>query len=369
MNKYRLVGQRHGGVLVLVVMLVFVLLAIAGLLIDIGMARLTQAHMQSVGDAAALEGGWQMAMGADETAVRDAVVRRAEEMSENWGPKRIELEDGFDLDNDGIAESSQAINRETICDSIRPTLDPNIDNELAGDVVIGLYDANAVPETLPGQPLGYDRGAAFAPNVDAADAVLVRLRRTDEGDIAGGTSAERLSYLWSRGSLLDLGLKGQGIAVRSETIAQLAPVVAIGDAIDELIPTVLSAAIPLTEVVNETFSRASLMPTNEARTIGDAVGSEPGVAIIGVGYLPIARLMSSGQWQVVGFMFAQITETEIVPTTPSDHGFTIVNATSNLASISGLNDELIRANQELSGSHIAHAPKLVRSQQIRGVSP
>ena len=44
---------RRGGILILVVMLLFVMFALAALLIDVGMARLTQARMQSVTDAAA----------------------------------------------------------------------------------------------------------------------------------------------------------------------------------------------------------------------------------------------------------------------------------------------------------------------------
>ncbi|MCR9211454.1 MAG: Tad domain-containing protein [bacterium] len=219
---------RRGAVLILVVMLLFALLAIAGLLIDIGMARLTQAHMQSVSDAAAIEGGWQMAMGADETRTRDAVIRRAAEMSESWAPHRIELEDGYDLNDDEKPESSQTINRESLGDPVRPMLDPNAGNDIAGDIVLGEYVRGEVPDDLPGQPVGYDRSPAFEPNVDDPDSILVRLRRTGEADLAGGTSAERLTYLWSRGSLLDLSLKGCGIAVRSETIAKLSPAVAIG---------------------------------------------------------------------------------------------------------------------------------------------
>ena len=56
-------AERRGGILILVIMLLFAMFAIAGLLIDIGMARLTQARMQSVTDAAAIDGGWQMALG------------------------------------------------------------------------------------------------------------------------------------------------------------------------------------------------------------------------------------------------------------------------------------------------------------------
>jgi len=164
-------------VLILIVILLFALFAIAGLLIDIGMARLTQAHMQSVSDAASLEGGWQLAMGANQTTTRIAVVDRAAEMSESWGPHRIELEDGYNLGGSGKPESSQTINRDTLGDPVRPMLDPNVDNDLEGDIVLGKYcDCRENTECwkefqlnpLPGQPVGYGRGKMFEPTARRA---------------------------------------------------------------------------------------------------------------------------------------------------------------------------------------------------------
>ena len=70
------IRRRSGGILILVILLMFAIFAVAGLLIDIGMARLTQTRLQSVTDAAALDGGWQMALGSDQTAIRDAAADR-----------------------------------------------------------------------------------------------------------------------------------------------------------------------------------------------------------------------------------------------------------------------------------------------------
>ncbi len=97
--------QRRGGILILAVMLLFVIFAIAGLLIDVGMSRLTQARMQSVTDAAAMEGGWQISLGSNQTSVRDAAANRTGELFETWSPKRLEFEGGYDLDGDGILDS------------------------------------------------------------------------------------------------------------------------------------------------------------------------------------------------------------------------------------------------------------------------
>ncbi|WP_283433059.1 Tad domain-containing protein [Neorhodopirellula lusitana] len=355
--------------LILVVMLLFALLAIAGLLIDLGMARLTQAHMQSVSDAAAIEGGWQLAMGADEGTTRDAVVRRAAEMSESWGPHRIELEDGYDLNDDGKPESSQTIKRDTLGEPVRPMLDPNNDNDIAGDIVLGEYERSKVPDFLPGQPIGYDRSPAFEPNDEDPNSILVRLRRTGEEGIAGGTSAERLTYLWSRGSLLDLSLKGAGIAVRSETIAKLAPVVAIGDDAEGLLPTALDAAIPLSQVTAESYDRESLMDPVDPKQIGTVVENDEPTNPEGIGYLPIAKELSSGQWQVIGFMFAEVTATEVRPVSLDESGYQTANASASFLHVANLSDELIHENRTLTGEAIARAPVLVRSQQIQGGTP
>jgi len=361
--------QRRGGILILVLMLLFVMLAIAGLLIDVGMARLTQARMQSVTDAAAIDGGWQMSLGSDQTSVREAVANRTDDLFETWGPKRLEFEGGYDLDGDGILESSQTIRTETLGERIYPSLNQNLNNASAGDIVLGNYDQNAIPNALPGLPTGYDRGSSFIADVDDPNSVLVRLRRTDEQNIPGGTSDGNLPYLWSRGSTLSFGLKGRGIAVRSETIASLSPATAVGDATSDLLPSVLNAAIPLTEVLSETLSRNSLMSFSGPPQIGATVIDAPNATVTGTGYLPIAKQMSSGQWQVIGFMFANVSVDNIVPATPAESGFSHANITANLANISALSDELVEANQSLTGPYIARAPTLARSQQINGVSP
>jgi hypothetical protein len=368
-------------VLILVVMLLFALLAIAGLLIDIGMARLTQAHMQSVSDAAALEGGWQLAMGADQTTTRNAVVDRAAEMSESWGSHRIELEDGYNLGGSAKPESSQTINRDTLGDPVRPMLDPNVDNNTAGDIVLGKYcDCLGNTECweefqlppLPGQPDGYGRGKMFEPtDFDVANSVLVRLRRTGEDDLAGGTSAERLTYLWSRGSLLDMGLKGDGIAVRSESIAKLAPVVAVGTAVSSSLPTAINAAIELVDVRAERFTDVTLLRPEDPFQIGSLMtGGDPED---GVGYLPIASsvmLEGSSEIRVVGFMLASVQDDDVTPMTLSDMGYERANATANLGWVTyPLSHDLLLVHQSLSdveGDFIACAPALVRSQQIHG---
>lgn len=357
-------------------MLLIVLMGIAGLLIDIGMARLTQMQMRSTSDAAAIEGAWQMAIGADDELVRQRVAQTVDEMAPTWGAQRIELEGGFDLDGDGVPESSTLINRDTLGQAVRTTLDLNLDNQTPGDIVIGRYDPDQVPETLPGQPAGYDRGDAFAPddadNANDADSILVRLRRTGEADIPGGTSAERLSYLWSRGSLFNFRLLGSGIAVRSESIARLVPAVKINDAIENVSPSVLEAAILVEEIANENLTRSTLLTSNQANQIGDVVANTPADSVTGIGYLPVVGdVFGNGTLHVIGFMFAEVTEDAVIPAVPADKGFTVTGLSSNLAAIDveNLSNEVILANQALESSLVARAPVLVRSQQIQPVSP
>ena len=120
---------------------------------------------------------------------------------------------------------------------------------------------------------------------------------------------------------MGFGLKGQGIVVRSETIAKLSPATAVGSATNAASSSA-AAAIPQTEVISETFSRASLMTFADSPQIGSAVIDTPNATLTGIGYLPIAKQMSSGQWQVIGFMFANVSVDNIVPSTPAESGFT-----------------------------------------------
>ncbi|WP_372717893.1 pilus assembly protein TadG-related protein [Novipirellula sp.] len=391
--------------LILVVILLIALIAIAGLLIDIGMARLTQAHMQSVSDAAAIEGGWQLAMGVDETTTRIAVVDRAAEMSESWGPHRVELEDGYDLNGDDKPESSQTINRDTLGDPIRPMLDPNVDNNIEGDIVLGEYLINEVSDNLPGAPMGYDRGQAFEPNVVDPNSILVRLRRTGEDDLAGGTSAERLTYLWSRGSLLNLGLKGCGIAVRSESIAMMAPVVAVGREFEN--PVGLPAASQLAFDFAEwqalefadSFSVESLKQLEEydsefercnPLSIGHRVIESPDPTLLdGPKIYSVFADFRDGDDEtvavVIGFVFAVIAKEEMEDdfqieilrfksandfanfTTDFDAVLPTLQYDSQSRSIASKVVSFSLAN--LPERQVVRAPVLVRSQQIQGGTP
>lgn len=403
--------QRRGTVLILVVMLLFALLAVAGLLIDLGMARLTQAHMQSVADAAAIEGGWELAGGSDAIDIRQSIIQRADEATESWGARRIEFEPGgFDLDDDGVFESALTIDCETYGDPVKPALDANVANAPEGDIVFGVYDANSVSETLPGQPMGYDRGRAFAPSLsDDAKAILVRLRRTGETDLEGGSSAEPLAYLWSRGSLLDLGLKGRGVSVRGESIVQLVPAVRI-HSVSNGTPAVLHAAVAFSIVTSHEVEADSDQNEIEFKGIdmmrveaGTAIGEEAnsGEPDVGLGYLPIERaIMLSGEEKhfVVGYMFAEVTRDPtdgkytVIAKQASELNTTDVFPSANISrEVERLCDlcesksqescdeirlfvqEMLKAHQRLqdvNGNFIVRAPRLVRSRQIHsGDSP
>lgn len=387
-------ANRSGTVLIVVVLLVFAMLALAALLIDIGMSRLAQLQMQGIADAAAIEGAWQLAAEADPSTARDEAVRRAEEMTSDpqgllgWGPHRLEFEtdqgvQGYDLDGDGVPESAQTIRDETLGQPIHPTLDPNYTNAIAGDVVIGDYDVTGVPEQLPGQPINYERGPAFQPN-DDGDAMLVRARRTGEESIEGGTSAERVVALWSRGSIVDFGFKGRGIAVRGESIADLSPVAMVGppgSGNGQMIE-----AIPLAiEVEDWRNNVPNLMPIElDSYAIGSLVSDSGNTSATSLeGYLSIYADIG-GQSRVVAFGIALLTRPDsdsdwqmqkrmLSDTTFSDQ--TRLNASANLSlardQLTQLApsdiDDLLRVRDQL--DDVAVAPLLVRSQQIQGVTP
>ena len=333
------------------------------------MARLTRVHLQSVSESAAVEGGWQMAMNADAVMIRQAVADRASALSETGGPRRIELEGGVDLDNDGAPESSQTINEATLGDPVFAELDLNVENDPEGDIVFGGYDATEVPGMLPGPPPDYNRGTAFIPNDEVFNALLVRKRRTGE-DISGGTSAERVAYLWSRGSLLDFGLKGSGIAVRGEAIVQLAPAVAVGWADDDRLPGLLAGiAVRSSSVQSDTYQIDDLVDATDAYWIGAPVSDTAPDTLAGDDgpfYLPIASVVAGNvdPLRIIGFTLVEKTGQQLTRISFDQTEFRHINRHGEfVVCLSGV--ESLRCNRCLARPHHLRNHSLERLARSR----
>ncbi|MCI0455560.1 MAG: pilus assembly protein TadG-related protein [Gemmataceae bacterium] len=220
---------RRGTVLAYFALVVVVLLGLGALVIDLGLARMTQRQLQSAADAAALEG---MRLRDDpdkpdpqtrEAARREAASRVVAEYFAG-APPLLELTGGIPVSGTDF-RASQRITQG------KPTpyqqgLKPNLDNDPAGDLVSGKYLAG--PTITHREENDYERDD-FVPGDGEASGFLVRLRMTGETPDEG-TAGPRVPILFGRGSLIRPDTKARGVAVRATAIASARPVWSVGAA-------------------------------------------------------------------------------------------------------------------------------------------
>jgi len=236
-------------------MIVFAFMALAAVVIDLGVARVAQRQMQSAVDAAALEG---LRLRDDPRIDSDPMVRDehrrqmasrlvayafdddlelADDAQYLGAWPMVELVDGFGPP--GLSASQRIVLPDPPvweprrADGTRG-LELNLDNEPYGDMVAGKF--------IEGQPgnerLDYDRIDFDERQGDSA--FLVRLRRTNNFsgvDFAEGISSmgPPLPYLFGRGALISgpnpeegYSPRYHGISVRAAAIADARPALSVG---------------------------------------------------------------------------------------------------------------------------------------------
>jgi len=245
--------RRRGVVLVLFALLVFALMGLAALLIDMGIARLTQRQMQSAADTAALEGlrGRDPAtLDPDRTLASELVKiqfdddlnsAHGDHMQFGAGP-RLTLIDTQGVSDVGNLNAGQLL---TVGDPpvYKPVLQLNAEDAVPGDLVSGSYQGDLLPH---GESADYVREDFVPHSVDLAlprNALLVRLRRTNDfqglDDLSGvSSSGEALPLLFGRGTLIQAAdpssgysARHHGISVRATAIAQARPALTVGPVI------------------------------------------------------------------------------------------------------------------------------------------
>jgi putative Flp pilus-assembly TadE/G-like protein len=250
---------RRGYVLVLVAMLLFGVLALAALVIDFGMVRLTQRQMQSAVDSAALE-GLQLrddpntaATDRDHARRQAASDRVADIFSDRTDETGSTLVNGAGPNlvlSGGVGDPALAASqllqignpplyKPTRSDHT-PGLELNLDNEVSGDMVAGTH-------TYPGGPAvenpDYTRNdfqASSAAESPSSPSFLVRMRRTNSHDPLASAAGESstgpaLPYLFGRGSTIykdpnaSYSPRQDGITVRATAIADAKPAMSVGN--------------------------------------------------------------------------------------------------------------------------------------------
>jgi hypothetical protein len=233
-HRRRSYRRRRGYALVLFAMLFFALLTLAALVIDLGIARLAQRQVQTAADTAALEA----LRGRDRDRAQADLGRRSDAQTVVRQVFDDDLDPGsgdadglgagpiFELTG-GIALSPEFAASQQLALPATPVYDPllalNLGNDPLGDMVAGRFADDAPPDKQP----SYARQDFAAGQGD--DAFLVRLRRTDEPSVEGvRSSGGPIPYLFGRGSLLNVDLRGRGIAVRATAIADARPAMSVG---------------------------------------------------------------------------------------------------------------------------------------------
>lgn len=290
-------------------MLLFGMLALGGLVIDLGVALLTQVQLQAVADPAALEGlrmrdavdlnGQPIGdIGRRQAAVQTAALVFDDDLNPLAAPTQpLQLGAGPELTlSDGFTElnASQLI---TVPEqrTYRPVLQPNEDNHTHGDLVAGTF-APPGPD-VPGTEDGAYRRNDFTPSDQAAGATapafLVRLRRTNDFDgldnQAGiSSSGTALPLLLGHGSMTptanpdnpnNYNFRQHGFTVRATALADARPAMRVGLPQSAAVPP-LAGVTPL--ALDREFWAALVEGVPVAATV-DAAGtiSSGGVAVAG----------------------------------------------------------------------------------------
>lgn len=254
----RVRGDRRGGVLVLFVMLVFGFMALAALVVDLGLASATQGQMQGAVDMATLEAmRWRNVTPPPNSQpdFNEPIPFLTEDHRRARVRELVRLHFDDDLDPDGgdgdayqvgpsLAmqgglgpdDASALIQTAPQADLDDPVLELNRSsgtyNDAAGDMVSGTFD----PDAAHAESSAYERAdftpAAGTTAASNGSAFLVRMRRSNEEPVAGSrSSGPSIPYLFGRGSLIGAGSdtsRTDGITVRATAIANAQPALRVG---------------------------------------------------------------------------------------------------------------------------------------------
>lgn len=224
------------------------LFGVAGLVIDLGLVRTTQRHMQTAADMAALEGArWADDPTLSEEERRERARQAAllafadDEDPERFGAgPNLDLSGGVPLQDGFNASQLLTIGSPRV---YMPDLRLNLDDEVAGDMVRGAFLDG--PSIWHGEQSDYSRDD-FTPGGEGA--FLVRLRRSTESfaDSQSQSNGPPIPYLMARGSLLAPKSKGDGVTVRATSIAASRPALSVGPVLaDHDVPGVAPFALEL----------------------------------------------------------------------------------------------------------------------------
>lgn len=240
--------RRRGATLLLFAALLFALLGIAALVIDLGMAIQARGQMQSAVETTALEGlrGFDPddPEATDEDSRSDARALLFQVFDDDLDPGNgdllhygagpvLSLTGGIPLgDSSFHASALLTVPQPRVYDpfDLAWPFQLNLENDSGGDMVRGVFKTASQGDPILHKEKGDYTRDDFEPAEDGP-ALLVRLRRSDEGSADGSrSSGPVLPYLFGRGTMMGLEAKARGITVRATAIAQGKPAMSAGPA-------------------------------------------------------------------------------------------------------------------------------------------
>lgn len=358
----------RGATLVLVVLLVFGVLGLAAAVVDLGLARATQASMQNAADVAAVEGLRLRddvpgdPVGAD-VARRLAASRAAARVFDEDGELGTENVDlllslGPSRELVGGVGALNAGAQIVVGDALLPALEANEPNLPHGDLVAGTHLGGPSAETA--EYLRDDFAVVPPEDAPTASAFLARLRRTHDplglDAVAGvSSSAPGLPYVFGQGSGIvasdTYDPRRDGITVRATAIADAraalrcgpaqlgAPgLLEVGVALGESLVLALDVASwndtaclgevfvarvassgqvralsPGSPCDGTTIGRVATLDASLA--VGDVgpaggVATSPGASVAPLGYVPLT-ITADGAAQVAGFGAVEVVSVSL----------------------------------------------------------
>jgi hypothetical protein len=298
---------RRGNVLVLFALLVFVLFAVAALVIDMGLAFTTRRQMQTAVDSAALEG----LRHRDDPVVAEKQRDRARRQAASTLAAAVFDDDLDPEDGDPqgfgagpVFDLTPGVGAANALETVRPGTPPvykpqrhdstpglelNLANEKHGDMVAGTFGPNpAYPAgTAQDEDQSYDRRdfvPADAASSGSAGAFLVRMRRTSNfqglDDVANVSSrGPTLPLLFGRGSLVAGGNAGagysprhDGITVRATAIAATQRALSVGNPFSGVNP-LLPGVTPFVLDRLALWDNGNFLPSTSLAATVDAAGT------------------------------------------------------------------------------------------------
>lgn len=326
-NRSRRTQRRGGYVLVLVAMMLFGLFAMAALVTDLGFARLAQRQMQTAVDAAALEG----LRGEGITDYEDRQV--AAERIVTWT---------FEDDLDATTSSAGTVDSGAV---VRFSAGAGASSLNASQLMT--VDANhSTVVQRRSSPLAINR---FSVAVQRGGVVDV-----DFDLFVHGSS---VAYLFARGSLLDRGRIGDGIATGGVASAEQRTAVRVGPPVSTL-PGVVPVAFALSDWGASPSNPVTITSDiSQGVSIGQVVSVGSAAVPPPEGYCVVYEPATS---RVVGFGL-------VGQSVPVEGVVASRNATASLsAALDALNlldaasrNAVLNANSSL--THALNAPVLVRN--------